>query len=308
LGTCLERQGFVEAAIERYDEALSLLMGAPPTATVDAVAGKARCYQMMGDNRYAAYLLEGALHSLSEEALFDPSALLRIQAALVPVYFDTGLYERAAEAARQALSLAPKVSDPFRLATMHLNVAQIHLHAKRFSEAKENLLKAEQLFGALDLQSEVAMAYLALGYVFVRDNKPRKARSALSQARDHFHSIQDRLNEARVLNELARLERLQGQPERARGEAEQALALIEDDDLRERALAHRELALSQLESDPKSAEKNLHIAIELFERGEQPVEVAVTCRALGDVLQSTGSSRRACEAYRDGLLALEERT
>lgn len=304
--TCLERLGGPEAAIERHDEALALLAAEPVTSKVDAVSGKARCLAMLGDYSYAAHLLEGVLHELSEQELPDPSALLRIHASLVPTYFDMGLYEQAGESAREALSLARSVSDPFRLATMYLNVAQVHLHEGRFGQAKECLDKSEELFSELDLRSEVAMAHLALGYLFLRNKKTRKAREALERAGSYFQSTEDRLNGARVLNELARLDRMQNRNEDARLKAETALSLVGSDDVRERALAHRELALSNVTDHPAQAEKNMHTAVELFERSDQATEVAATYRVLGDLLQDQRGSRdAACEAYRNGLLAVE---
>lgn len=83
-------------------------------------------------------------------------------------------------------------------------------------------------------------------------------------------------------------------------------SLVGSDDVRERALAHRELALSNVTDDPAQAEKNMHTAIELFERSDQATEVAATYRVLGDLLQDQRGSRDAvCEAYRNGLLAVE---
>lgn len=307
-GTCLERQGKPEAAIERLDEALALLGNEPITSAVDAFSGKARCYAMLGDYRYAAYLLEGVLQDLVDQELSDPSALLRIHASLVSTYFDMGLHERAGESAEEALNLARSVSDPFRLATMYLNVAQVHLHGGRSTEATECLDKAEELFTELDLKSEIAMAHLAKGYLFLRNRKLRKARESLERASSYFESTDDRLNQARVLNELAKLDRLQGRNDRAHALAESALSLVGTDDVRERALAHRELAFASTPDDQPQAEKNLRTAIELFERGEQPTEVAATYRALGDLLHGAGSIKEACEAYRAGILAVEART
>jgi tetratricopeptide (TPR) repeat protein len=302
-GTCLERKGQADVAIERYEGALDLLDKEPITSKVDAFSGLARCHSMLGDYRYAAYLLEGTLHGLRD--LPDPSALLRIRASLVPLYFDMGLYEKAGREAEEALTLSRSVSDPFRLATMYLNVAQVHLHGGRFTEAQECLEKSEELFSDLELQSEVAMAHLALGYVFLRNRKWHKAREQLETARSHFEATDDRMNRARVLNELARLHRLQGRTDEARATAELVLSLVGDHDVRARALAHRELGMASGDDDPVSAQKNLRAAIDLFEAGDQPSEVAATCRLLGDLLHEQGESEGGCDTYRRGLMALE---
>ena len=71
------------------------------------------------------------------------------------------------------------------------------------------------------------------------------------------------------------------------------------------AWAHRELGLVLAQEDPGAGEKNLRVAIEMYERSEQRVEVAVTYRALGDLLTSHGDHEGGCEAYRVGIMALE---
>jgi len=59
------------------------------------------------------------------------------------------------------------------------------------------------------------------------------------------------------------------------------------------------------EKDPSAAEKSFRVAIELYERSEQSIDIAVTYRALGDVLKNRGEHEAGCEAYRTGILALE---
>jgi hypothetical protein len=59
------------------------------------------------------------------------------------------------------------------------------------------------------------------------------------------------------------------------------------------------------DEDPALAEKHFRVAIELYERSEQRVEVAVTYRGLGDLLNARGDREAGCDAYRTGILALE---
>ncbi len=73
------------------------------------------------------------------------------------------------------------------------------------------------------------------------------------------------------------------------------------------AWAHRELGLVLFDQSPTAAEKNFRIAIELFERSEQAVDIAVTYRALGDLLRARGEAEAGCDAYRTGILALQPR-
>src|SRR5438309_3619253 len=61
LGLWRERGGKPEEALEHYQRAEELLRSEPPTMRADAVAGKARAFQALGDVRYAVHVLESLL-------------------------------------------------------------------------------------------------------------------------------------------------------------------------------------------------------------------------------------------------------
>jgi len=86
---------------------------------------------------------------------------------------------------------------------------------------------------------------------------------------------------------------------------ERSIGLMGVRDAPIRAEAHRELGLTLADRDPAAAEKQFRLAIELYERSEQAFEIAITYRALGDLLNSRGEGDAACEAYRAGIMALE---
>ena len=115
-GLAAERSGNLEVAIEHYEAAEQMLDAESPIARADVVAAKARCLQMMGDTRYAAYALESLLEMLERRNLKDPTALVRLHASLVAAYFELGLYKKASGSADQALALASRVDDPEGLA------------------------------------------------------------------------------------------------------------------------------------------------------------------------------------------------
>ena len=75
-------------------------------------------------------------------------------------------------------------------------------------------------------------------------------------------------------------------------------------DLPELALAIRELGLVETTRDPARAEKHFRTAIELYDRMDAAVELAITYRMLGDLMGAQGN-RSSADLYRTGLLALE---
>jgi tetratricopeptide (TPR) repeat protein len=304
---CAERRGSLEEAVELYEKAEEILRGEPPTSRVDAVVGKARCFQYMGDLRYSTYLLESLLESMKQEGLADPAALLAVHAPLVSNYFEAGLYRAASESAAEAIRLAPRVQDPFRLAVMHVNVSRVLLQRGEVDEATDALRRAEDLFGQLSLKTEIARAQLALGWVHAREGNLEAARRELTEALELARDAADTLDEAYACQELGRIERMEGNLDGARSLIERAMGLVsEDKEVAFLAACHRELGLCTVEIEPAFAEKSLRSAIELFERAESPVEVAATYRILGDLFTAQGDGRGGCDSYRLGIMALEQ--
>ncbi len=306
-GWRLERRGRPEEALEHFQRGEELLVSEPPTARVDAVAGKARCFHSLGDIRYEIHILESLLDAIQREDLRDPDALARLHAALVYAYIDAGLYAKAAESAAELERLGPKLTDPLRVAQMHLHVARMYLLQGRIDEAQRSLQRAEDGYRQLNLKTETGYAHLARGYVLSREERFEEAREQLEQALAIFEETSDAKDLTRTLNELARVERLGGHLERARELLERSISLLGDADAPILAWAHRELGFVLVEPDPPGAEKNFRIAIELYERAEQTVDIAVTYRALGDLLHGRGEAEAGCEAYRTGILELEPR-
>jgi hypothetical protein len=86
-----------------------------------------------------------------------------------------------------------------------------------------------------------------------------------------------------------------------------SIELIGDGDVPILAWAYRELGRASFD-DRSQAEKALRTSIDLYERTEQTVELAVTHGALGDLLQAHGDDPGGCEAYRTGIAVLERST
>ncbi|MDQ3939846.1 MAG: hypothetical protein M3238_00655, partial [Actinomycetota bacterium] len=113
--------------------------------------------------------------------------------------------------------------------------------------------------------------------------------------------------EARSLIELGRVARLTDDVSGAIQHLDRAMELLGDRESIEVAEARRELAMCISGSDASAAISNLRSAAAMFERSEEQTEYAATCRILGDLLAETGNSAAAMEAYRRGILAVEEK-
>lgn len=304
-GRCAEVQRELGAAIECFDRATDLLQNESPLASIDMLAGKARCLQMTGEVRYAIHLLEKALAVLRWEGLEDPSALLRLHTSLVAAYFQVGLYREADGSAQEALKLAPGVDDPERLASMHINVARISLQKGHLAEAERHYMQADELFRDLGYTFDQARVYLARGFGLREAGRLDEAREHLTFAAETFREMNSPLNEARATNELARVERLDGKVSEAKMLLRRSLTLAEDGELDVLGIAHRELGICDAGSDHAAAEKEFRTAIDLFESAGSALELATTYRELGDLLRGRADLKDACEAYRTAAMTLE---
>lgn len=296
-----ERAGTRDRALELYEEVDTLLRDEPLPLRTEAIAGQARCLQMMGDLRYAIHILETHLTVLERSALSDPSALMRIHASLVRPYTEAGLHGKAAEAARAALELEASVEDPGRVASMHLDTARALLDQDETEDALRSLERAEELYRQLEWDAETAGAYLARGIAMTKREDFDRARQLMTRAVAMLERAGDEVTHARALNQLAAAERALGDKTAAGDHLSRAMALLDDSDVAELGLSHREMGLCHWTDDPEAAEKHLREAISLFRRAELPIDQAATHLHLGDLFGALGDERSAAESYRGGL-------
>jgi tetratricopeptide (TPR) repeat protein len=223
----------------------------------------------------------------------------------VYAYLEAGLLTKAAASAAALERLAPRVDDPERIAQMHMNVARQHFAAKRVEDATASLQRAEDAYRQLGLLTEMGGVHLARGYVYSRKDQLAEARRELLSAREIFERTQNTKDLTRTLNELARVARLEGRGPDARSLLEHSIVLLGTSDDPILAWAHLELGRVLSEMGDTAAEKHLRVAIDLYERTEQPVGLAVAHRILGDLERAQGDETEAAEDYRTGLLAVE---
>ena len=304
-GLWLQRSGRPEDALQHYQRAEELLRDEPPTARADAADGKATCFAALGDERYAIFLLESLLDEIGRAGLRDPDALARVHASLVYWYLDLGLMAKAGASATELERLAPRIDDTARIAQMHMNVARQYLMTGRVQDATASLQRAEDGYRQLGLLTEMGGAHLARGYVLSRQGSLDEARLELEEALGIFERTENAKDLTRTLNELARVARLQGRTRDAKALLERSISLLGTNDDPILAWAHLELGTLMGDLGDPRAEKNVRMAIELYERTEQAVGLAVSYRALGDLLLAQGDEPGGCEAYRTGLQAVE---
>jgi tetratricopeptide (TPR) repeat protein len=186
-----------------------------------------------------------------------------------------------------------------------MNVARQYLVAGRIEDATASLRRAEDLYGQLGLVTERGGAHLARGFVLSRQGALEEARAELEEARAIFERTANTKDLTRTLNELARVARLQGRTDESATLLERSIALLGSNDDPIHAWAHLELGRVFGDLRDPRAEKHVRLAVELYERTEQPIGLAAAYRALGDLLVAQGDESGGSDAYRTGIQAIE---
>ncbi len=306
-GLIAERVEGATNAAAHYSEALALWEDEPLHLRAETLVGLARCTQQLETPHMAIHLLESYRRELEESGGPDPSALMRTLTGTIYPYFAAGLPEKAAEAARGALALEPRVEDPEELACMHMAVARTLAQQGHFGDALHSLQRAEEIYLSGGWKSRVAKAQINEAIVLAKKEDYEVARDKLESALAILVESPNRLDEALALNELAYVSRHLGDIDAALEHLDRASPLLEDGDLIELAFNERERGVCLTEREPDAGERHLQRAVDLYRIEGASQELATTFKALADVYLIKGDADHAMQALRDGISAVEER-
>ncbi len=298
----------ISAAEAHLSDAAARLTGYPVTTRAPVTAQQAYCLFRSGALSDAVALAETTLRTVREEAGQHADAETQLLVVLFTMYLEMGSPLRAADTIRSIRALLPHLQDPeLRARAYLLSAGTVPSHDDTERAAAEQALSiARTLYGRLGFLTDVGRCHWSHGRLLNRAGKRSEAIAQLSKAREIFvvtRSAQDLMG---TTIELAEAYRLHGELPQARRLADEALTLLkEHGDVADWARAHRLRGLIAKDSGDPDAVRWLHRAVTLYGRLGARLELAVTCRMLGDVLFENGALIDAGEIMRHGLRALE---
>lgn len=296
------------AALPYYQQAEELWRDQPAHLRFLTVTGISRCTHQLGDPQLAIHMLESYRRELEGSGKPHPLSLMHTYTAMIYPCFAAGLPQKAAEAARMALSLEAHVDDPDELACMHLTVARTLVFEGEYADALTSIRKAEDIFLASGWRNQLAKAQIAEAIVLSKKEDHEPAKEKLLSALEILEESPNQLDEALALNELGHVMRHLDDVHSALTYLERAKGMLEEGDIIERAFNERELGLCLGTAEPKVAERHLKRAVDLYRISGATTELATTFKALGEFYVGQGKSEKAIEALREGLEAVEERS
>lgn len=300
--------------LREYDRALGVFRRAAERSAhladserTTSIVGCSRCLFHLGKVRDALHLLESHKIELFRADPPDPTALLQVNAALIPPYFASGLLEQAQQVAREGWELAPVVPDLEHRACLYVNRAGLLLTRGEPREALASLSLAEDLFRQLGWHAEAVKVLLARAYALAERGDLAAAETLFRQVLEDPDMKPTDSERGQALVHLAQVRRRLGDPRDGLELARQVVKLAGSQLKYIAAEANREAALClQDMQDPEAALRQSRKALKLFQEVENKEDIAKTARFIGDLLMKTGDTKKAAAAYREGLAAMAE--
>jgi tetratricopeptide (TPR) repeat protein len=307
LGQLALRRGEPQAAIEHFEEALSLL-DSDVTSRPSLADSLGRAHAIAGDTQRAIDIFERCL-SAAEEA-GDPVLRLRFSVVLANALIDTGAFERAGRLLTQAVGTARELGDPLNRARLYWSQSRLHALEGDAEAAGRHARNALAILEVTEHDHDTARAHQLLAHIELDRGRAEEALTLLRRGREllgasgnEYEHAKFELEEARGLAQLGRPQEAAALALRAAGalaqtnpgEAGRGYGVVAEalDDLgeTERARELYELAAELLEREP--TRYLTHVLTRLADlhdrRGERDQAYAALRRAVG--AQAAGQLR-----------------
>ncbi len=290
--TLIERREYAAAVAEFAQAHDAIVATGAVELHVRALSGEAWARIQDGEVRAGITLLERARELVEGPGFSDLDRAEIVYRLGVARYLVSSIATAIALFAA-ALSLAERAglpSDTLR-ASIYTWRSRCYRRQRDYEAAREDVERALELAESMEDPRALGEAFFQASLVAERDGHWVLARTYAERAKAHYEEISDRMNVARLLNNLGVIEFLLGRPEQAVARMREAFSLAldhgDDDDV---ATVVSSLAQVSLKTgDPLGAEEHARHALRrLGQREDRTDEIGNARLVLGRALLEQG--------------------
>ncbi|HEX6343766.1 helix-turn-helix domain-containing protein [Umezawaea sp.] len=312
---CLEHTGRLEEATALLEELRQGAITEEPglDQRLALVMSLCRCYRELGDLSHAVEVAEGTIAELEELDLPPTTASVELLSTLIGIYAERGDLNRAGYLASRAVEQARLISDRKALGAAYWNASVVLQRRGRSDEALSMITKAVAIYSEGDNERALARIRNAYASVLLQsdpgDQEVETARSLLEQSVSVLTELGSSIDVAHAETALARANVMLGDSGSAVLHASRALDVLGPEHRLESARAHLVLAAAHLrQGDRAGAQAACERGALLLEASEATRQAAFAWSELAEILEESGESERAVQAYRHSMRLMGHRS
>jgi transcriptional regulator with XRE-family HTH domain len=296
LGLAAAERGDHPEAVKQLEAALDAER-LSPVDRVDVYATLGRGYSAIGAPERAVDLFEECLAEVGDANVGDPGAAVRYATLLSCAFSDMGDLGRAESVLKEALEQAREHgADPYTRVRLYWSLARLAEMEGKSVAALHHARRAIALLEATDNTIHLGRAHILCACIMTTHGDPTASLKHLDEAEVLFGSSPAGEDAGTLKVERARAQALLGNGEAATHFAQEAIALIGDNDDAALGLANAALAEGlALGGELEAADEAFRLAVDLLESRWRWREATQACQSWGRMLRRAGRQQEALD-------------
>jgi transcriptional regulator with XRE-family HTH domain len=295
LAIAADEAGDHTAAIEGLEEALALDRPSP-VERIDVYFTLGRAYGAVGRLQRQIELFESCLDEVTEQAPQDAAAQIRYRVALSYALADVGDFARAETVVHDALETARSLEDPYMRVRVYWSLARLSEMEGHSSAALRYVRRAIALLEATEDTLHLARAHVLCAWIMTSSGDATGAREQLDRAEQLFGPGATVDDLATLKVERARAEALLGEGATAAQLAREAIDMLGDQYPAETGTAYWALGEGlTLQAEHDAATEAFRRAVDLLSDQHRWREAAQAAQAWGKALRRAGREEQALD-------------
>jgi CHAT domain-containing protein/Tfp pilus assembly protein PilF len=272
IGTIYDKLGRWDDALDYYDKALAKFRpdDASSAATFDS---KGELYAALGSPARARECYEQALRIVDANEKADPDVKAGILVHMGQLSLTAGEPEPAIKLFEQARDLGPGKD---KLGDVLTNLGNALASSRSFDNALASYQRALEIKTSLNDRRGRALIFQKRGETYLSQGKLKEAADDFNAALPLWREVVDQRGEAATFNNIARVERLRGNPAEALAKNQEAIRIVES--LRTN-VSSRQLRTSYFATQENYYELDIDLHMQLSQREKRTEHFAAALEA-----------------------------